>query len=322
MNNKILDLFCGIGGISKAFINAGFEVEESIDIDKDCIDTMKLNFNNHKITQADIKECFTSKFKRIKNLAVITAGFPCQSFSRAGEKNGLSDDRGQLIFDIIRATELIKPKFVFLENVCGLLSTNNGEDFKIILGEFEKIGYKYNQHFICNTCDYSNLPQNRKRVYIIISNKEFKPISIEKFSGKKLTKDEIINPVNNPIDDFLYYDRFQTFNQIQEQIEKDKNSFYSWHRYFLRKIMNNNSPTLTRTMGTGGHNIPIISDSNNRIRALTTRECLRLQGFPESFQFPKKHRKFAYQQIGNSVSVPVVEIFAKKLIELLNHDKS
>jgi DNA (cytosine-5)-methyltransferase 1 len=311
---KVLDLFCGIGGIAIAFKNSGFEIESSVDIDEHCIETLLFNQSDKStIMKQDIK---LVDFNQFKDISVITAGFPCQSFSRAGEKRGLTDDRGQLIFDAIRATEAIKPKFVFLENVCGLLSSNQGEDFKIILEEFSKIGYKYSQHFVCNTHEYSCLPQNRKRVYIILSNLPFPEIKIQKFSGRKLTKREIIFKTNNPIDDFLFYDRFSMFKEIKIEIEQDKDSFYSWHRYFLRKIINNNCPTLTRTMGTGGHNIPIIYD-DGRIRALSTRECLRLQGFPESFEFPKKHRKYAYQQIGNSVSIPVVEMFAKKLINLI-----
>lgn len=315
---KVLDLFCGIGGITTAFLDSGFKIEESIDIDQNCIDTMNLNFKDHKNTTADIQKLDFSKYK---NIDVITAGFPCQTFSRAGNRQGINDKRGQLIFDVIRATKKINPKFVFLENVSGLLSSNDGDDFRLIIKLFEDIGYKYYQHFLCNTCDYSNLPQNRNRIYIIISNKRFEQISIEKFSGKKLKKDEIINPINNLVDDFLYYDRFKIFNQIQEEINKDKNSFYSWHRYFLRKLNNNNCPTLTRTMGTGGHNIPIICDLEDKIRALTIRECLRLQGFKETFKFPNKHRKYAYQQIGNSVSIPVIKIFSDKLKIIINNDK-
>jgi len=67
-------------------------------------------------------------------------------------------------------------------------------------------------------------------------------------------------------------------------------------------------------MGTGGHNIPIVKDNFGKIRNLTPRECARLQGFPDNFKFLKnKHRKYAYMQIGNSVSVPIIKKIAQQL---------
>jgi DNA (cytosine-5)-methyltransferase 1 len=92
---------------------------------------------------------------------------------------------------------------------------------------------------------------------------------------------------------------------------------YQWRRNYLRINKKGVSPTLMANMGTGGHNIPIVKDHKG-FRKFTLRECLRLQGFPEEFEFPKEIKKSeAYKQIGNSVSVPVVARVAERLVKTL-----
>src|SRR3989339_1514563 len=96
-----------------------------------------------------------------------------------------------------------------------------------------------------------------------------------------------------------YYETFK--NEIN-----CKDSIYQWRRIYVRKNKSNVCPTLTANMGTGGHNVPIIKDDYG-IRKLTLRECLRFQGFDDGYNLPNIAKTQLYKQIGNSVTVTVVE---------------
>jgi len=107
---------------------------------------------------------------------------------------------------------------------------------------------------------------------------------------------------------------------LYEKIKDDvnnPNTIYQWRRKYVRENKNNVCPTLTANMGTGGHNVPIIKDKKG-IRKLTPRECANFQGFDESFKFPKElavsHR---YKQVGNSVTVKVIESIANEIQNVL-----
>jgi DNA (cytosine-5)-methyltransferase 1 len=94
---------------------------------------------------------------------------------------------------------------------------------------------------------------------------------------------------------------------------KRKDRFYQYRRIYVRENKSGACPTLTASMGMGGHNVPIIRDDKG-IRKLTPRECARLQGFPESFAFPEGQTdNHLYKQIGNSVTVPVVARIAENI---------
>ena len=98
----------------------------------------------------------------------------------------------------------------------------------------------------------------------------------------------------------------------------NKNTCYQWRRQYVRENKSNLCPTLTANMGTGGHNVPLVLDSKD-IRKLTPRECARLQGFADCFVLPTNLPKSAlYKQMGNSVSVPVIEKIAKNILLAIN----
>ena len=94
---------------------------------------------------------------------------------------------------------------------------------------------------------------------------------------------------------------------------KNSDTLYQWRRAYVRENKKGLCPTLTANMGTGGHNVPLIRDKKD-IRKLTPRECLRFQGFPETYQLPADLPRTAlYKQAGNSVSIPVVEKIAANI---------
>ena len=98
----------------------------------------------------------------------------------------------------------------------------------------------------------------------------------------------------------------------------NKNTLYQWRRVYVRENKSGLCPTLTANMGTGGHNVPLVLDDNGDIRKLTPRECARFQGFSDDFVLPGELPNSAlYKQIGNSVSVPVIELIAKEILKVL-----
>lgn len=177
-NIRIFDAFCGIGGFRLAFETFGCQAIKSVDIDEYCKQTYDNNFAKPKMALTDIKEL---NIKKLPDFDVFTAGFPCQSFSIAGKQLGLKDKRGQLIFDMLKIIKHKKPKVIFLENVKNFKTIANGEIYNLIIGKLTKYGYHIKSK-IMNTCEYSKVPQNRERIYIVgfLSKKHFNKFEFPK----------------------------------------------------------------------------------------------------------------------------------------------
>ncbi|GAF82925.1 unnamed protein product, partial [marine sediment metagenome] len=258
--------------------------------------------------------------KKLGNIDIITAGFPCQAFSVAGYRKGFNDPRGNLFFEIARFIDSIKPRVYFLENVKNLKGHDKGETLRIIEKTLTKdLGYSF-YYFILNTKDY-DVPQTRERIYIVgfrdktnASNfKEPEPIQSTK------TIHDILLKERQP-DKYYYKENHQYYKALTREV-KSEDTLYQWRRVYVRENKNGLCPTLTANMGTGGHNVPLIKNSHG-IRKLTPRECLRFQGFPDDFEIPEKMAvSHLYKQIGNSVTVPVVEKIAENIKIALEKNK-
>ena len=158
---KGIDLFCGIGGFRLAMKRNNVKCVFSSDNDKFAQQTYEANF--HEIPTGDIKAV---EAKDIPHFDILTAGFPCQPFSYAGEKQGFNDEvRGTLFFDVCRILEYHKPPMVFLENVKGLKSHDKGKTLQTVLDSLRKLGY-YPHWSILSSLDYG-LPQKRERWYCV-----------------------------------------------------------------------------------------------------------------------------------------------------------
>ena len=305
---KTLDLFSGIGGIRLAFENNGFDAAFSNDVEPSCKTTSDLNFSLPKLTVADLREI---EVKSLPKFDVLLAGFPCQAFSVAGYRQGFNDQkgRGNLFFNIARILEERKPAVFLLENVKNLQGHDSGKTFEIIRQTLADLGYHI-KYEVLNTMKYGTLPQNRERIYIV----GFRSMKIAgRFSFPepvKLTV-KVKNLLEKNVPDRYYY----LGKPLYPRLVKDVNStetVYQWRRQYVRENKQGVCPTLTANMGTGGHNVPIILDKRG-IRKLTPRECARIQGFPDSYELPEIADSLIYKQIGNSVSVPVVDAIAQQI---------
>lgn len=164
---KFLDLFAGIGGFRLGMEQAGHECIGFCEIDKYARKSYKAIHNTEKeVEWHDITTVSDNDFRSLRGqVDIICGGFPCQAFSVAGKRGGFSDTRGTLFFHIARAAEQIQPRFLFLENVRGLLSHDKGTTFATILTTLDELGYDAEWQ-ICNSKDFG-VPQNRERVFII-----------------------------------------------------------------------------------------------------------------------------------------------------------
>lgn len=326
LNITFIDLFSGIGGFHYALEKQGFSCVFASEIDESARLTYQYNFSQRSSHLFDYPNnfLFNSDITKqdpnlIPNFDILCAGFPCQSFSIAGYREGFNDKgRGDLIFNIIDIIKIKKPKVVLLENVKNLYSHNDGKTYQCIKELITNLGY-YVTEKVLNTMEYGNLPQNRERLYIL-AFKDLDSFNNFKFPQpiKLTTKLNSIFEKGN-IDSYFYYEDKPLFERIKDEV-KERDTVYQWRRKYVRENKRGVSPTLTANMGTGGHNVPIILDEKG-IRKLTPRECLRLQGFPESFKFPADTSKGnQYKQIGNSVSVPVIEAIAKQIKIALTRD--
>lgn len=166
---NFLDLFSGIGGFRLGLEKAGHKCVGFCEIDKYARITYKANFDTKGEWEShDIKTVTNTEIEKIRNertIDIICGGFPCQAFSIAGKRLGFDDTRGTLFFEICRFISIIQPKIVFLENVKGLLSHNNGTTFLTIIDTLGQLGYDVEWQ-VLNSKNYG-VPQNRERVFII-----------------------------------------------------------------------------------------------------------------------------------------------------------
>ena len=200
---KFLDLFAGIGGFRLGMQSAGHECVGFCEIDKFARASYKaIHDTEGEIEFHDITEVTEEEIRAIGHVDVICGGFPCQAFSIAGNRRGFEDTRGTLFFEIARFASILKPKYLFLENVKGLLNHDKGNTFETILSALDELGYDVEWQ-VLNSKNFG-VPQNRERVFIIghlrgERTRNVFPISGEsEQSNHQQPKIEIVGNTKNP----------------------------------------------------------------------------------------------------------------------------
>ena len=245
-----IDLFCGLGGFRIALESFGYKCIFSSDIDKYARKIYKHNFNDEPF--GDIK---TIPIKDIPDHTILVGGPPCQSFSVAGNRKGIEDDRGNLFLYTLNIIKHKQPKYFILENVKGLLSVQDGRVFSRIKKEINNIGYNFNID-VLNTRIHTNIPQNRERVFFVGTRCDIE----NKFSFPEPEEEtmKIRDVLENEVDDkYFYKSKSKIFNNLMEAVN-DSESVYQWRRKYVRENKSGVCPTITRNAGTGGHNVPIV----------------------------------------------------------------
>ena len=162
---KFLDLFAGIGGFRLGMEQAGHECIGFCEIDKFARKSYKaIHGTENEVEMHDITTVSNEFIRGIGSVDIICGGFPCQAFSIAGKRRGFEDTRGTLFFEIARFASILRPRYLFLENVKGLLNHEGGATFETILRALDELGYDVEWQ-VLNSKDY--VPQNRERVFIV-----------------------------------------------------------------------------------------------------------------------------------------------------------
>lgn len=303
-----IDLFCGIGGFRQALESVGGTCVFSSDKNKRARETYQANYGDMpagditKINAADIPP-----------FDVLCGGFPCQSFSIAGLQRAFDDPRGQMIFEIIRIAEYHKPKILFLENVDNLIRHDSGNTMKVILKLLDGIGYDVHYQ-ILKANDYG-CATIRKRIYFVCIRKDLhvnfdfpepfeSDVAIEDFLDQDVDEHYFLD-----LDSVTFYKP-----EIMERAQDTYRMGYIGNIGQGRRIysIKGHCPTFVCTSrgpagGTESYYI------NGRVRRLTVNECRRIMGFPEGFIFPVAEAR-AYEQIGNTVCVPVLKAIAHQIV--------
>jgi DNA (cytosine-5)-methyltransferase 1 len=315
-----IDLFAGTGAFSYALEETQkFKCVFANDMIDSCKQIYDLNHTNCELTLKDLNDI---ECKDIPKHSLLCAGFPCQPFSIAGQQKGFDDSRSNVFWKILEILKIHNPRFVILENVKNLKSHDKGNTYKTIISNLEKLGY-FMRDNILNTSKITTIPHHRERIYIVgFKNKD--DYDNFDFNFSKKQKNKIKNYLEDNVDNKYYYDsRFKVYDLIEKTIDKDIDNdiIYQYRRYYVRENKNNCCPTLTANMGGGGHNVPLLKDKKG-IRKLTPRECFNLQGFPQEYKLPNISDSHLYKLAGNAVSIPVVSLIAKKLVDIIENDKN
>ncbi|MGB6985096.1 MAG: DNA (cytosine-5-)-methyltransferase, partial [Candidatus Aquilonibacter sp.] len=319
-------LFSAIGGFAHAFRSLGAEVLWANENDSFATKTFAKNLPDIKLIERDVR--MLSVFRdRLQPVDILTAGFPCQPFSIAGEKRGLGDERGVLFLEIIRLIGEFgknRPRVLFLENVKHLRAHDKGRTFQRIQSEIQRAGYWFGPtNTLCmNTLDYSTIPQNRERLFMVALDAEAFPTG--GFSFPTPNKPRRLDSVWEYLDlSQKAHDRYyiapgsRYYKHYADAVEEGGvAAVYQLRRNYVRKNMTGTCFTLMANMGDGGHNQPVIQDRWG-IRKLTPRECARLQGYGDWLEFPEELSDTQrYKQIGNSVTLPVVSLIDRGVVKL------
>lgn len=333
---NIIDLFCGIGGLSLGFEDAGFEVISAIDLWDDAIKTYNHN-RNKKVAQTVTVEAFNEDILpgivTDNHITGIIGGPPCQGFSTVGRRN-IDDVRNQLYLEFYKAVKIAKPDFFLIENVKGMLTLNKGAFVKDIIKRFGPEGLGYNITYkLLNAADYG-IPQNRYRVfYVGIKGKDF--VFPEPFTYHLSAKDGISDLLG--ADNTHYGSSPQ--NEFQRQMRGDQkhplNQDYTDHseqtvriismipdggnikslppefwqvRKYNKAFERMSSERPSNTIDTGHRNYFHYAEP----RIPTVRESARIQSFPDNFEIIGT-RGSQYKQVGNAVPPLLARVIAEEI---------
>lgn len=330
----VVSLFSGCGGLDLGFKKAGFRIIWANDFDADAQAVYALNLG--KIDKRDI---LTVDETEIPDCDVLTAGFPCQPFSNAGNRKGVHDSRGMLYKECLRIIGKKMPKVIVFENVKGLLSTkyidgrNLAEVIEEDLSTMNEIGYSV-VHKLVNAADYG-VPQNRQRVLFVGIRNDLKKTFCfpTKQKKEKLTLRYVLDVPENAENNIDWVFSPQALDMIQyipeggswkdvpydhlaPRFQRIRDNMRKYHSPNFYRRFSRNEICGTITASAQPENCGIIHPTENR--RYTVREVARIQTFPDDFHFitdSAKNITAMYKVIGNAVPVNLAYTIAEAIME-------
>lgn len=347
-----IDLFCGCGGLSRGFMDAGYNVLLGIDFDEAALNSFEKNHGNAKALKLDlfnhdnIKVITDYLKENNQTLDVLIGGPPCQGFSIAGPRD-MNDKRNMLYSAMVKLADSAKPRAVLLENVPGMIQTNDGIGAKRIVEDFAKIGYKMVPKLLYAP-DYG-IPQIRKRVFFVGLRDSSKTFEFPVATVKKenyVTCEQAIGDL--PALEGIYGDEIQQYpcspqSEYQKMMRKNSKEIhnhigtihdektlkflamvpegknykalpkeyegiYKYHEALTRYHSKKPSPTINTCHRSHFH--------YKYLRIPTVRESARLQSFPDDFIFYGTKAQ-QYRQVGNAVPPMLGKVVAEQLKKYL-----
>lgn len=299
---RFIDLFAGIGGIRLGFEHVGGHCVFSSEFDKDACTTYEANFGEHPsgdITKIDAKD--------IPDFDILLGGFPCQSFSIIGKKEGFANETcGTLFFDIERILKEKRPPAFMLENVRNLTAHDGGNTFRTIKEHLEALGYHVYAK-VLNALNYG-VPQKRERIFIVgfLDDVKFEfpePVPVEE-------RKTLVDILETDVDRKYYVRDEIRISRLERLKDKDYPKPYISHENMAGSITPH--PYSSALRAGASANYILINDE----RRPTEREMLRIQGFPDTYKIVLPYGKVK-KQCGNSVAVPVIKAIATEMIKAL-----
>jgi DNA (cytosine-5)-methyltransferase 1 len=337
---KIIDLFCGIGGLSLGFEQSGFEVLYAVDMWEDAVKTYNHNRQEdvaHVMSVEDFNNDVLPALAASNEITGIIGGPPCQGFSTVGKRE-VDDPRNKMYLEFYKAVKLANPDFFVIENVKGMLTLNKGAFVKDLLERFGENGLGYTISYkLLNAADYG-VPQNRYRVfYVGIKNKKFEfPVP---YDYQLTAKDGISDLLHSDNEHYGSEPQNEYQKLLRGTQKKPLNQDYTAHtektvsiisqipdggnirslpkefwevRKYNKAFERMSSLRPSNTIDTGHRNYFHYAEP----RIPTLRESARIQSFPDNFEVLGT-RGSQYKQVGNAVPPMLAKVIAEKIKTML-----
>lgn len=319
---KFMDFCAGIGGGRLGLANLGLDCVAFSEIDKNAEKTYREFFGKDEKNYGDLMKINVNE---LPDFDLMIAGFPCQSFSVIGQRKGMEDDRGQVIYGLIKIMTGKNLPYFILENVKGLVNHEGGKTLKVILNELDQAGYKV-YHRVLSSLHYG-VPQMRERIYFVGIRKDLvkKGLSFEWPKSVKTPKLEEYLIDNNELE---FNEKKRAYTTFLKYLDNK----YNKGSFNIEKLLKEDYLVLdTRqsdlrlyrgkvpTLRTGRHGILYVR--NGKFRKLSGYESLLLQGFPKDLAKKSKGRiadVYLLSQAGNAMTVNAIEAIGRNLINYIN----
>lgn len=328
-----IELFCGCGGISTGFLDAGVRIAAGFDIDRRSIEAYDYN-HAHRRSRGFIADLSCASGEELLKLAgvsqidVLIGGPPCQPFSIVGKRRGAEDERSSLVFHFLRFAKELRPKALFFENVPNLAAIDGGSHLDALVTGLRDLRYAVHSDVVPAAA--FGVPQVRRRLLLVATMGSLRAKLPDPTHGPKdlslanlkpyVTAREAIGDLP-PAGDFGEVgvhnheptehtaDMLARFSRLRVG-EREKRSFHD--------RLHPDKPSYTLRAGTGNFS-PLRPIHYQHDRVVTVRESARLQGFEDDFIWPDAiPRLQQYRQVGNAVPPPVAAAVARSLAEQLD----
>ena len=304
---KVGSLFSGVGGLDLGFERQGFSISWACDKERSCRKVLAKHFPSATIYE-DVRMIDPLKASPVD---VVIGGFPCQDLSTGGQRKGLAGERSGLFYEFIRIVRdmPIKPSFVVVENVPGMLTSNNGTDFAVVLNEMVKQWSPKSIAWRTLDSRYFGVPQRRERVFVVADLGGERASEILDL-GADMRGDIRARPTTGKNSVSTFSPLFEEYvEQYPEAIRKSRKA--QSNKDFETWVKTDYSNTLN-LFDVGQRSSVLVLENKNTVRYLTPLEWERLQGFPDNWTDGLSDRA-RYNQMGNAVTVNVAEWVAKNI---------